>query len=104
MKYRIELTATAKADIRESAQWRREEISAAAADSWLAGLYKAISTLETKPYRCPVAAESPKFPDEIRELLYGRKKRSKHRIIFKIDADVIYILYIRHTARDELEP
>ena len=103
MKYRSELTATAKADIREAARWRRDEVSAAAAETWLAGLYRAMSTLETQPLRCPVAAESHKFPDRIRELLYGQKS-GKHRIIFKIDADTIYILYVRHTARDELEP
>ena len=40
MKYRIEPAATAKADIRGQAQWLREQVSPAAADEWLAGLYK----------------------------------------------------------------
>ena len=39
MKYRIELAATAKADIRGQVQWLREQVSPAA-DEWLAGLYK----------------------------------------------------------------
>ena len=71
MKYRIELAATAKADIRGQAQWLREQVSSTAADKWLAGLYKAIDTLQTRPLRCPIAAESDSFPEEIRELLYG---------------------------------
>jgi plasmid stabilization system protein ParE len=65
MKYRIELAATAKADIRGQAQWLRENVSPAAATKWLDGLYKAIDTLQTRPLRCqtrplrcPVAAES----------------------------------------------
>ncbi len=51
MKYRIELAATAKADIRTQAQWLRANASPAAADKWLAGLYKTIDTLQTRPLR-----------------------------------------------------
>ncbi len=104
MKYRVELAATAKADIRESARWLIDQASQAVADKWLAGLDKAMATLETRPQRCPVAAEGDKFPEEIRELLYGRRKSGKHRIHFKIDGDTVFILYVRHTARNELEP
>ena len=44
--------------------------------------------------------------EEIRELIYGRrgKRKHKHRIIFTIRHDTVYVLYVRHTARDELEP
>jgi plasmid stabilization system protein ParE len=106
MTYRIDLAATAKADIRGQAQWLRENQSPAAADKWLDGPYKAIDTLQTRPLRCPVAAESDQFPEEIRELLYGKrgKRKHKHRIIFTVREDTVYVLYVRHTARDELEP
>jgi plasmid stabilization system protein ParE len=103
MKYRIELAATAKAHIRQQAQWLRDQASPAAAERWLAGLYKAIDTLQTRPQRCPVAAENDKFPEEIRELLHGRRKH-KLRIIFTLRDDTVYVLYVRHGARDELEP
>jgi plasmid stabilization system protein ParE len=93
MKYRIELAATAKADIRGQAQWLREQVSVAAADKWLAGLYKAIDTLQTRPLRCPVAAENDKFPEEIRELLYGRQKRHKHRINFALPLRTLFLLW-----------
>ena len=80
--------------------------SPAVADQWLDGLYKAIDTLKTRPLRCPLAPESHKFPEEIRELLYGRggKRKHKHRIIFTVREDAVYVLFVRHTARDELEP
>ena len=74
MKYRIELAASAKADIREHAQWPRDHASRHIADPWPAGLYKTIDRLETRPTRCPSAAENHKFPEEIRELLHGRQK------------------------------
>ena len=103
MKYRVELTAVAKADIREATRWLRDQASQAVADKWLAGLYRTINTLATRPLRCPVAAENDRFPEEIRELLYGRKK-NKRRIIFTVRDDAVYILYVRHGARDEIEP
>jgi plasmid stabilization system protein ParE len=103
MKYRIELAATANADIRRQAQWLREQASPTKTEKWLAGLYKAIDKLQIRPERCPVAAESDKFPEELRELLHGRRQH-KHRIIFTIRNDAVYVLYVRHSARDELEP
>jgi plasmid stabilization system protein ParE len=104
MTYRIELAASALTDIRDATRWLRDEASPAAADKWLTGLFKAITSLEKQPLRCPLAAENDNFPQEIRELLYGRRKKYKHRIVFEIIEDVVYVLYIRHTARDELEP
>jgi plasmid stabilization system protein ParE len=104
MTYRIELAVTARADIHQQAHWLRDQASPAAANTWLAGRYKAIASLETRPLRCPIAAESHKFPEEIRELLHGRSKKHKHRIIFTIREDTVHVLYVRHTARDELEP
>jgi plasmid stabilization system protein ParE len=104
MKYRVELAATAKADIRQTTPWLCDQVSSAAADKWLSGLLKGIQTLENQPLRCPLAAENEKFPQEIRELLHGRRKHSKYRIIFEIIDITVYVLYVRHTARDELEP
>jgi plasmid stabilization system protein ParE len=104
MKYRVEIAASAKADIRETARWLSEQASPAAATRWLPGLHDAMNSLEKQPGRCPLAAESHKFPAEVRELLYGRSKRSKHRILFTIADKVVHVLYVRHTARDEVEP
>ncbi len=104
MKYRIEIASSAKADIREAARWLSEQASPAEANKWLAGLHRAMGTLEKQPLRCPVAAESHNFPVEIRELLHGRRKSGKHRIIFTIEAETVHILYVRHAARDELKP
>ena len=104
MKYRTELTGTAKADIRETMLWLRDNRSPGAADRWLAGLSRAIQTLERLPGRCPLIRESNRFPQEVRELLYGRKKASKYRIIYTIIESTVYVLYVRHHARDDLQP
>ncbi len=102
-KHRIELAATAKADLREATRWISDEASPAAADKWLARLYKTISTLERQPLRCPLADENDDFPEEIRVLLHG-KRHSKYRIVFTIREDTVVVLYVRHGARDQLRP
>jgi hypothetical protein len=45
--------------------------------------------------------ESERFAFDVRELLYGTKK-NKHRILFTVRDDVVYILHIRHSAQREL--
>jgi plasmid stabilization system protein ParE len=101
MKYQIELAAAAKADISATTRWLRDRSSQSVADRWLKGIYRAINSLGTQPHRCPIAAESDKFPIEIRELLYG-KRRNRYRILFTIVGDIVYVTYVRHAARDEL--
>ena len=105
MTYRVIVEPTAEREIRAAVRWKTENASPAAAAHWY-GLLKKIDTLRRQPSRCPLGAENDKFPEEIRELLYGRpgKRIHKHRIIFTIRNDVVHILYVRHTARDEIEP
>lgn len=102
-RYRIELAASARADMLETARWIGNEASVAAADAWLARLYKAIATLERQPLRCPLAEENDRFPEEIRVLLHG-KRHAKYRIVFTVREDAVVVLYVRHSARDELQP
>jgi plasmid stabilization system protein ParE len=104
MTYRLEIAESAKADIREAVRWLRDQASPTVADRWLAGLHKAMNTLRKSPRRCPVAAESDRFPEEIRELLHGRRRRHVYRILFTIREDLVVVLYVRHGARDELQP
>jgi plasmid stabilization system protein ParE len=75
----------------------------AQAERWYQGLFARIETLTNQPLRCPVIAESCKFPEELRELRYGKRK-NKHRIIFTIRGSDVVILHVRHGARDELRP
>jgi hypothetical protein len=70
---------------------------------WYNGLIRKVNSLKTHPTRCPLAAESGKFPVDVRELRYG-KRGSAYRILFTIRGDAFHILYVEHTARDELEP
>lgn len=101
--YQVELAASAKADLREAMRWISRDASPAAAGRWLAKLHKVIRTLERQPLRCPLADESDQFPEEIRVLLHG-KRRKAYRVVFTVRDEAVVVLYIRHDARDELNP
>jgi plasmid stabilization system protein ParE len=100
---RLRVTARAVADADESDDWIAKHLSPAQAERWYQGLFKQMETLTSHPARCPRAAESDKFPEELRELLYGKQK-SKHRIIFAIRGTDVVVLYVHPSARKDLEP
>ena len=103
--YRIEITAQAQADADEAYAWMAEHISPTFAEKWYQELFKQIETLTRHPTRCPVAAESRKFAEAIRELVYGKRRhKHKYRILFAIREDVVAILYVYHSSRKGLEP
>jgi plasmid stabilization system protein ParE len=106
MTYRLIIEPTAEREIRSAVRWKTENASPTVAARWYNGLIQKIETLRRHPNRCPLAAENDKFDEEIREVLYGRggKRIHRHRIIFTIREDTVHVLYVRHTARDELEP
>jgi plasmid stabilization system protein ParE len=103
MTYRVIVEPTAERGIREAYHWIATQRSPASAAKWYNALEKKIQTLRSFPRRCPVAAENDKFPEEIRELLHG-PKRQRYRIIFTIREDAVHVLYVRHSAQDEIEP
>ncbi len=103
MTYRLRVTARAVGDADEAYAWIAEHLSPTQAERWYQGLFKQMETLTRQPSRCPLAAENRKFPFEIRELLYGKRK-NKYRIIFTARNDDVVVLYVHHGARTELEP
>ena len=102
MTYRIIIEATAEVGIREAYRYRFEK-SPAVAEKWRVGLLKAIATLQTHPLRCPVADENDDFEEELRVLLYG-KRRGVYRVLFTIHEDIVSVLYVRHCAQGPLTP
>lgn len=72
MTYTLRVTARAVAD--EAHAWMAEHLFPAQADRWYQGLFRHIETLTRQSQRRPRAAESDIFPEELRELLYGKRK------------------------------
>ena len=82
MAYRFEIAPQAMADAEAAYNWIARD-SSSRADRWYRGLFDRIATLPTYPRRCPLAPESEAFGEEVRQLLY-RRRRSVYRILFTV--------------------
>ena len=102
MIHRVIVEPSAERGIRQAVRWIAENQSVDAARCFNA-LDEKIRTLKRLPRRCPLAAEDDKFPEEIRELLHGRRQQI-YRVLFTIREDTVHVLYVRHGAQDEIEP
>ena len=103
MTYRVHVTRRAEQDRDQAFAWYYENYSRDFAAQWYAGISRAIRDLKQNPLGCPNAHESYRFPFEIRELLHGKSKKNRHRILFRIQESTIYIVHIRHSARADFE-
>lgn len=103
MRYRVLLTDKAEADVDAVLRWFHEQRATVAGQRWLSRLMTKLDTLETRPERFTVAAESEDIGIEIRELLFG-KRQGIYRILFRIDKRNVYILRVWRGARDRVSP
>lgn len=100
MTFQVEITLIAEAQIEQAYCWYRERNSEFA-DRWFRGLMNAIATLQEKPRRCALAVEHEIFPEEVRQLLYGKTKNI-YRVLFAVRGATVYVLYVRHSAQAPL--
>lgn len=102
MKYRVEFSDQARADLSNIFAWIAAD-SPEYAVRWVATLEAASQSLEVSPERCPVAPEDIEFEDvEIRHLVVRR-----FRVLFTVTGQTVIVLHVRHgsrrtAARDEL--
>ena len=106
MAFRVEISPRAFNDLDEIARYIKRQGSFEQAAEWFHGIIAAIRTLEDMPSRCPVAAESEEFGQEIRLLLYGKRNR-KYKVYFAIrhrtrSAGTVQVFHVRHWARQSL--
>ncbi|KZL50000.1 type II toxin-antitoxin system RelE/ParE family toxin [Nodularia spumigena CS-591/12] len=100
MTFQVEITPIAEAQIEQAYGWYRER-NPEFADRWFRALMNAIATLQENPRRCNLAVEHEIFPEEVRQLLYGKSKNI-YRLLFTIRDTTVYILYVRHSAQAPL--
>jgi plasmid stabilization system protein ParE len=100
MTFQVEITPIAEAQIEQAYRWYRER-NPEFADLWFRGLMNTIATLQEKPQRCALAVEHEIFPEEVRQLLYGKAKNT-YRVLFTIRDETVYALYVRHSAQAPL--
>ncbi|MBX3277959.1 MAG: type II toxin-antitoxin system RelE/ParE family toxin [Acidobacteria bacterium] len=98
MSYSVILTDEAEEDLKAAARWVAQH-SPEKATIWYFDITEAIESLRNFPLRCPLAPESKTFATQIRHLLFDR-----HRILFIIEDENVYVLRVRHQAQDMLKP
>jgi plasmid stabilization system protein ParE len=100
--YRISLTHEARRQLLQSALWWAENRSAEQALRWLEGFEAAMRGLSINPESQLLASEADNFDYPIYQLLYGLGRRRTHRAVFRIYADLVEVVAIRHLAQQDL--
>jgi plasmid stabilization system protein ParE len=97
MKYRVELSQFARDAIHEYVRFIAiERQSPLNAERWLQKVWEAIDSLESLPYRCPLAPENEHREYEIRMRIVG-----DYLLLYTIDEPnkTVHILGFRHGRR-----
>ncbi|HNV56145.1 MAG TPA: type II toxin-antitoxin system RelE/ParE family toxin [Smithellaceae bacterium] len=92
-KYKVDITATAEADIAELWDYIAQD-NPDAATSFILQLEEQIASLEQYPERCPLIPENEFLDRSYRHLLFGN-----YRTIFKMIDTQVIILRVIHGAR-----
>jgi plasmid stabilization system protein ParE len=98
--YQVELTESAQREINAAYQWLLAR-TPQHAPLWLEGLAESWQSLSEMPNRCPRAPEADEIKADVRQLLYGKKK-GVYRILFIVRDQTVYVLHVRHGAREPL--
>ncbi len=99
MKYRVEITDTALAEVEEAYLWIRER-SPSQATKWRKELLETAQSLQTNPERCSLAPENHEFISyELHHIHHGN-----YRVVFSIVNDMVCILHVRHSAQRLVTP
>jgi len=91
--FRVEITATAEADVAEIWEYIAQDNPEAASD-FILRLEEQIGALENFPERCPRVPENRLLGARYRHLLFGH-----YRAIFKIAGDRVIVMRVLHGAR-----
>lgn len=103
MSRAVQLTERAQRQIEKIYEWYAIRASAGA-ERWYAALLDCLHSLLQQGENCPVAAESEQFPVELREAVFGVRKRVTHRVLFVLRPESIVIYAVRHLAQDDVHP
>jgi plasmid stabilization system protein ParE len=97
MAFEVRVSAAADAEADAIYEWLAQRAPQGAV-RWYNGLLDAIESLADFPRRCSLAPEDEHFDEEIRQLLYG-KRRNVYRVLFTIRGNTVHVLHIRHASR-----
>jgi plasmid stabilization system protein ParE len=94
MAFRVKITPKAEREMDVILTWLLAHGAGDTGVRWFRGLREAINSLSELPTRCSLAPENAKTSYEVRQLLYGHKRRT-YRILFVIREDLVEVLDVR---------
>ncbi|MEN1678917.1 MAG: type II toxin-antitoxin system RelE/ParE family toxin [Planctomycetota bacterium] len=101
-KFTVQLADAAIQDAIDAVDWYAENYSEEFAARWYAGLLAAVASLRDTASGCSLVHENGRLTSDVRELLYGKSKRNRHRILLTIDGNTVSVVRIRHSAQRDL--
>ena len=104
MTFALEIADGAHEDITRNAVWWAEHHSYDQAIRWREAVYEQLESLREMPERYSLAAESPKFPYDLRERLVGLGNQRSYRALFTIKDETVYVLAIHRATQDVVSP
>jgi plasmid stabilization system protein ParE len=102
MTYDVIIASRAEQEAQANHDWWAKNRSAEQAAHWYDEFLSAALSLEENPDRCALAAESSRFPYEIRQLNFGLSGKRTHRIVFTIRPNTVVVLRVRHLAQEDI--
>src|SRR5262249_54544971 len=103
MTFRIEPTAQALADIERIFGWLSTR-SVDGAARWYESYWDATERLTRFPRSCALAAESNRFQEEVRCMLFGTPQGRTYRALFVVRGESVHILCVRGPGEKDVTP
>jgi plasmid stabilization system protein ParE len=103
MNYRIELSARCESDLGRIFNWLYERSPDGAA-RWYESFWDATERLKRFPLACSVAAESHRFSEQVRCMLFGTTRGRTYRALFVVRGDVAHLLCVRGPGERAVKP
>ena len=98
MAHSLRITRLAYEQLDASAEYIALD-SEEASRRWRDGILQDIESLQNFPLRHGLAPEAEAVGVELRQMMHGF-----YRILYKVDADIVTVLGIRHGARRPMHP
>ena len=98
-KFNVILEEESRRNIDTIYEWIAQRSSAGAA-RWYRALLKALDRLANEAERCPVAPESHRFDETIRNLSFRMRSGRTYRILFTVIGVEAHVLYVRAPGQD----
>lgn len=103
MTYKVVLTARAEAYLDRIYEQLAEGNPKGAA-RWYESFWKSVERLNGLPFACALAYEHERFPEEVRNLLFGTRQGRTYRALFVVRGDVAIIVAVRRPGDRPMRP